>query len=74
MISMCNYIDSEHVMPGWMCCKCHAYNDMSREQCKHCQQSRCSLLSPDVVTGRGAGRQTESDCFELLATWHADHH
>lgn len=49
---MCNYVDDEHIMPGWGCCKCRVYNNISREQCKHCQQLRCAPLSPDVETGR----------------------
>lgn len=49
---MCNYVDSEHVMPGSVCCKCRTYNAISRERCKYCGQLRCSPLSPDVETGR----------------------
>ena len=49
---MCNYVDSEYTMPGWVCCKCRTYNAYSRERCKYCYQLRCSPLLLDVETGR----------------------
>lgn len=58
---MCRYIDSEHVMPGWICCTCQKqssdgsgqYNGIQRLICKQCQHARCPELSPDCETGKG---------------------
>lgn len=47
----CYFIDTAHLMPGWGCCQCRAYNGMQRASCKACQHPRCSPLEPDRARG-----------------------
>ncbi len=37
----CQHIRDDHVVPGWCCCNCHAYNGYQREQCRICGHSPC---------------------------------
>mgnify|MGYP001239086435 CR=1 FL=1 len=48
---MCQYIDSEYIVPGWGCCQCHLYNGMQRTACRGCGRPPCAPLQPDDQTG-----------------------
>lgn len=38
----CKRLDNlSHVIPGWGCCKCRAYNSYQRETCKGCGHIPC---------------------------------
>lgn len=45
----CQYIESEYVMPGWGCCRCHQYNGAWRQFCKGCKHPVCIGMPVDKV-------------------------
>jgi hypothetical protein len=60
---MCTYIETDYLMPGFLCCHCirhnicvkhngQQYNGIQRQSCKRCNLQRCSPLLPDSVTGK----------------------
>lgn len=49
---MCDYLDSEFLLPGWGCCRCRRYNGIRHARCVGCNVPRCAPLQPDKDTGR----------------------
>jgi hypothetical protein len=49
---MCQHIRSEHIVPGWGCCKCRVYNGYQRAACRSCGHVPCYLL--EGVLGKEA--------------------
>lgn len=47
---MCECVKSRHLIAGWLCCTCRAYNGLQRRECKQCGGARCAPLSPDSAT------------------------
>lgn len=45
-VERCGLVNSEFVIPGWGCCKCHTYNGLQRKQCKRCGHECCNPDKP----------------------------
>jgi hypothetical protein len=41
---MCKKIESFHILPGWVCCKCRIYNGPPRPTCKQCARPHCKNI------------------------------
>jgi len=37
----CSHVRLPHVVPGWGCCQCRAYNGYQRALCKNCGHMHC---------------------------------
>lgn len=37
----CAHVRADHVVPGWGCCQCRAYNGYQREICRACGHLQC---------------------------------
>jgi hypothetical protein len=37
----CQHLRNDHVVPGWICCKCRIYNGYQREVCRNCHHAAC---------------------------------
>lgn len=46
---MCEFISSEVVMPGYVCCTCRNYNGLQRMACKDCGMPRHPFEIPASV-------------------------
>jgi hypothetical protein len=46
---MCKFIESPHVMPGWVCCFCRTYNGLQRFECRGCDARRHEIEIPAAV-------------------------
>lgn len=39
----CFHVRLPHVVPGWGCCQCRAYNGYQRLLCKNCGHMHCAM-------------------------------
>lgn len=63
---MCEFIKDTHVMPGWGCCECRAYNGLQRIVCKVCGRSNCGVDIPeDVKQCANCGFGYTTEIFEV---------
>ena len=45
----CAFIHTEHVMPGWGCCRCGAYNGLQRRECRMCKHDTSVTVPNDIM-------------------------
>ena len=45
----CQYVETDHVMPGWGCCQCALYNGAWRQFCKSCKHPVCVEMPAEKV-------------------------
>jgi len=43
----CRHVRGSHVVPGWGCCNCTAYNGYQRSNCKRCGHKPCFELESE---------------------------
>ena len=62
---MCNAIEAAHLMPGFICCRCHGYNGGWRERCQYCGGPWCSTAAIEMERIRAAAtKMRDAACLE----------